>query len=121
MVGTPKEIAAFASVRVFNIEEIFLCIVDDADIVISTKLIQNQIMNRLNRCRKILLSATCLTSVKDPAVDYKSINIKMPLNAAQYFLKINNVAEKFETIVMVYNLLKKFRGRCIVFCNVSIF
>lgn len=119
LIGTPKEIAAFVSVRVFNIEDVSMFIADDADVVVTTKLIQDQVMNRLKRCRKILLSAACLKSVAD--ADYKRITIKEPMNTDQYFMKMNDITEKFAVVVKVYNLLKTFNGRCIVFCNVSIF
>lgn len=119
LIGTPKEVAAFASVRVFNVENVSLLIADDADGVITTKLIQGQIMNRLKKCRKILLSAVSLKSHVDG--DYKLITVKRSSNISQHFMKMNDITEKFGVIMQVYNLLKTFGGQCIVFCNVSLF
>lgn len=107
LIGTPKEVAAFASVRVFNVENVSLLIAE------------GQIMNRLKKCRKILLSAVSLKSHVDG--DYKLITVKRSSNISQHFMKMNDITEKFGVIMQVYNLLKTFGGQCIVFCNVSLF
>lgn len=107
LIGTPKEVTAFASVRVFNVENVSLLIAE------------GQIMNRLKKCRKILLSAVSLESHVDG--DYKLITVKRSSNISQHFMKMNDITEKFGVIMQVYNLLKTFGGQCIVFCNVSLF
>lgn len=120
LIGTPKEIVSFCIMRVINIEDIKLCIFDDADVIVTTQLIKIHVVSRLQRCRKIFLSSSCLNAVKNNSERNVSITNKVTLNAMQHFIKTADVTAKLEVIVEIYKMLEMSGGRCIVFCNVSI-
>ena len=120
LIGTPKETVSFCIMRLIDIENIELCIFDDADIVTTTRLVKDNIINRLQVCRKIFLSSIGLNTIKDYSEKFVSINNEITMNAMQFFIKMIDITEKLNVIIEIYKLLKKFGGRCIVFCNVSI-
>lgn len=62
LVGTPKEMVSFQIMRLFNIEQITMCVIDDADAINTSKIVQENIVLKLKACRKILVSATSLRS-----------------------------------------------------------
>lgn len=119
LIGTPKEVASLGIIRVFNIEDISLCVFDDADVVATTNFIKTNVIDRLKRCRMLFLSSVCLNSVKNNLKKSQLIIKKTTMNAVQYFMKISDISEKIAAIVKIYNLLTTPQRQCIVFFNVS--
>lgn len=115
LVGTPKEVVGFA--MLFNIGQLSLCIVDDADEICTTDIIKKHVMAQL-RCRKVLLSATTLHSILATNFSYIPINVSVSFNAQQFFIRVGSVVDKLQAIVNVYKVLSP-NAKAIVFCNVS--
>lgn len=116
IVGTPKEIVAYRLMRLFDIEKIVLCILDDADAINTTKLIQQHILHQLQG-QLIMLSSYRFKL--GPVTNCHRMEYLAPLNCIQYYLNVNDVCEKVEAIVEVYNVLVRTNTKGIIFCKVS--
>lgn len=119
LVGAPADIIGFKMMRLFNIKDISLCVMDDADNIFATELFQNQIMKPLilhTSSRFVMLAAH---PFRPPLVQrWKYVaNLDVP-NIKQYFLRVNNIADKLEAIIFIYKILKRTNTKGIVFCQV---
>lgn len=120
LVGAPADIIGFRTMRLFNIEDISLCVLDDADKIYTTELFQKQIIKPLiSRARFVMLSAH---KFWPPIVrHYEYIeNLDVP-NIKQYFLQVEDIADKLQAIVFIYKILEQTNTKGIVFCQVSVF
>lgn len=107
-------------VYMFDTKDIRLCILDDAEKIYSTEIFQKQIIKPLNSgtsCRFVMLNGH---PFKPPMLrEWKYIeNLESP-NIQQYFLYLNNIADKLEAIISIYKVLKEANVKGIVFCQVS--
>lgn len=101
----------------FDLGKFSLCIYDDADEVYTTEIVKKHIANRLQLCRKVLISSTSLNAIMDGT--YRKISTDIPSNRNFFFIKVGDSVEKLEAIVTVYKLLMHSEAKAIVFCNVS--
>lgn len=120
LVGTPKEMVSFQIMRLFNIEQITMCVIDDADAINTSKIVQENIVLKLKACRKILVSATSLRSAMVGIHNCEIISGTEPKNMVQFFMKCPYPAMKLEAIQIVYKALVECGGKAIVFLNVII-
>lgn len=117
LIGTPKEVAAFSLMRLFDIEKISLCVVDDADEVYTSDVVKNHIVNRLRSCQKVMISATKLNSILSND-HYTTMSRMIPLNCMHFYIKVDSVVNKLQAIVKVYNVVKNTGAKAIVFFGV---
>lgn len=117
IVGAPKEIVAYKIMRLFDVETISLCILDDADTINTTKLIQQHILNAVHG--QIVMLASYRFRIHAVA-NCHFMEFSSPLNTKQYCLNVTDFSEKFEAISTIYNVLVKTKTKGIIFCNVSI-
>lgn len=108
--------------RVFNIENISLCVFDDADIVSSTDLMKQQIVNSLDsECRKLVISFNSGfeygSIVKPPYTAFKGEN---ELNVDQCYMKCE-FATKIRIIAKIHDILAQHHAQAIIFCSVKFF
>lgn len=119
LVGAPKDIIGFKMMRLFNIEQISLCVLDDADTIYTTELFQKQIMQPLasnQLSRFVMLAAHRFQAPIVRKCEYIE-NLDDP-NIKQYYLRANDVTEKLQAIIYIYKILKKTNTKAIVFCQV---
>lgn len=103
----------------FDIGQLSLCIIDDADEVCTTDIVKKYLMEKL-RCRKVLMSATTLRAIIATDYSFIPINIQLPLNAQQFYIRFNDIIEKLQAVVKIYKALPP-NAKAIVFCNVSVY
>lgn len=93
-----------------------MCIFDDADTTNTTKLVQHHILEQV-RGQIIMLASY---QFKVYGVNNCSfIKFSLPMNTKQFFLNVNDYADKFEVLTAIYKVLVSTKTKAIVFCNVS--
>lgn len=117
LVGSPREIASFKLMRLFDINCISLCIMDDADIVNTTSLIQEQITRPL-KCKKILISSSSLAFASKYVENINNLVHNGDDGISQYFLKCGDVSVKFKAILSIYKCLVETNQQGIIFVQV---
>lgn len=115
LVGSPKEIVAFKKMQLFNAEKISLCIFDGADAVVTTKLVNDNIINCVAKSRKILISSTIDKTNVDFLKPYivHSDDLPINLNHAYVFRQTNQ--EKLIALLTVNIVITRLNIQGIVF------
>lgn len=96
----------------FHMDRIKLCIFDDADVVVSSDIVQRHLMKSAN-CQIVLISSTIGKTYGIANSVFLSREEEMLNNLSYFFVKCYNEYNK-----------KKFNAmdaRVVLFCNVSIF
>lgn len=119
LIGTPKEVVALSIVRAFCIETISMCILDDADVINTTNLVQSNILLKLTNCQKVLVSSTSLHGAMTGVDNCEFIKDNQPKNTMQFVVKCQDVPDKINAIIAIYKALKACNGKGFVFMNVS--
>lgn len=102
--------------RMFHIEQVKMCVMDDADIVNSSRLVQENLTRHLDNSRLIFASDRSL-----PYIPHcKLIRYRCDLNVSQFSLKCANVAEKFDAILCIFKCIQNENASAIIFVNVCI-
>lgn len=114
LVGTPKETVGYS--MLFDLAKLSLCIFDDADEVCTTDIVKKHITQRLGVCRKVLLSATSLSTIMDGS--YSVTCRKFPVNLRTLFVKVADNTAKLEAILRVYETVQNSKFKAMVFFNV---
>lgn len=120
VVGAPSDIIGFKTMRLLRLEDIGLCILDDAEKIYSTESFRKQIMKPLNdkSCRFIMLAAHTLNPPMLRKWDY--IENLDEANYKQFFVAVEHIVDKLEAVTFIYKMLKETNTKGIVFCQVSI-
>lgn len=121
VVGSPKEVVSLKIMRIFNIEDVSLCVIDDADVVCTTSLIKDHITNSVNNCRKILIASGGSYSdvlarpygVSNDREYLRDVN----MNVEQYCIKCP-VATRFLVVETIHAMLVGKKAQGIIFCTV---
>lgn len=121
IVGAPADIIGFKTMRLFNIEDISLCVLDDADKIYTTEIFQKQILKPLVSRQSSRIVMLASQEFRPPLVrNYQRIeNLDNP-NVKQYFLQIHDIADKLQAVILIYKMLKGKNSKGIVFCQVSV-
>lgn len=128
IIGTPAEMASIRKLRCFDTNQIVLVAFDDADSVVTTDLVVNNLIKPLPpACQLLLFSATINKAarqfVRDPLY-LKSSNEEISESIKHAFIECANDQRKFETLVEICDALKSGnhinRSQIIVFTNVSV-
>lgn len=119
LVGSPKEMVSFKLMRLFNIEQVTLCVVDDADAVVTTNLIIDNIIKPLKMCRKVLISSTMGQTKVNFMVPYiaHSNNARAKIFQGSAICKTNH--EKLVAILTAYKAIAERNLQGIVFFEVK--
>lgn len=120
LVGAPADIIGFKKLRVFSIEKITMCVLDDTEKIYSTDLFQSQVLRPLvmhTSARFVMLSAIPFRPPVVPKWTYIQ-NLDAP-NIKQHFLRVDDIAGKLQAIIFIYKILEKTKTKGIVFCQVS--
>lgn len=122
LVGSPKEIISLKILRLFNVEQLSMCGFDDGDLIITTKLIkENIIANLKNTCRKILISSTVQNFDFRFLVPYSVHRDSSPMNVVERFAHCGTDYDKLVAILNIYDVMKRFNSQAIIFCEVILF
>lgn len=121
LVGSPKEIVSFTIMRIFNIEKISMCVIDDADVVYTTNLMKDQVIKRLKTsCRKLMItfSSGYHQLVRAPYALFDDKDFDIQVNIDHYYSKCE-VHTKFHIVEAVYAVLIEHHAQSIIFCSVN--
>ncbi|XP_055309062.1 DEAD-box helicase Dbp80-like [Sitodiplosis mosellana] len=114
LVGTPKEMVSFKIMRHFNIEQISLCVFDDADTIVTTKLIKDHIIANLTQSRKVLMSSKIQFNInfaKPYAIKLDTTNV----NVKQCYTFCEDDGEKIIAVLAVNEILTTLKIQGIIF------
>lgn len=122
IVATPKELASFRVLGGFEIDEIVLAVFDDADLIVTSDIVQRHLLiPLLEKCQVVLSSTTIGQHNIAQAIN---VNIQpeeeLPSNLTIFFYVCNGNLEKFSaTRLIIDGIHRKFNsGGIIIFCNV---
>lgn len=120
LVGTPKEVVSFKILRLFDIENVTMCILDDADTIVTTQLVKEQIVNAVKESCGFLLLQSGHTSTKlDFFAPYdSSINICQQ-NVEQFFVDCPSNVEKLKVALLMSMELIQLKLQGLIFVEVS--
>lgn len=106
--------------RLFNIERITLCVVDDADIIVTTKLVKEHIIHALEKsCRIIVVQSAKNSSCLDFLEPY-DIYVNFPqLNVEQFFADCPSNVEKMKFALLLSQELVRMKLQGFIFVEVS--
>lgn len=119
LIGSPKEMASFKLMRIFDIEKISICVFDDADIVNTTALIKEQITRQL-KCQKILVSSTSIAGATKYVGNLTMLLYEQNVKVEQYFLNCGDPSVKFKAILNIFHCLIEKNLQAIIFVQVSV-
>lgn len=128
IIGTPKEIATYRILGLFDVKKIQMAVFDDGDIVATSHLVIDHVVRHLPpNCQKILFSATLnnasLKHFEDASVLRLLRENELQENVHQTYCVCTNLAEKLNVInaIFIKAMAKRFddAGQFIVFCSVS--
>lgn len=108
----------------FHMDRIKLCIFDDADVVVSSDIVQRHLMKSAN-CQIVLISSTIGKTYGIANSVFLSREEEMLNNLSYFFVKCYDEYNKFKvTSTVIDAIFRKFNAmdaRVVLFCNVSIF
>lgn len=126
IIGVPKAIVAFGLFSVFDIKKLSIAVFDNADVTVSSDLVQQNIIRHLSsQCQKIYLSCTKMPTKpnmrnvveKNMLID----NVKFPQHLESYFIRCVSDGAKMDVLRAI--CLKAYDatvGKVLVFFSVSI-
>ncbi|CAF0820661.1 unnamed protein product, partial [Didymodactylos carnosus] len=129
VIGTPGTVEEYCrKKRVIDLKKLSMCVVDEADIMISTQGFQEMCVNLVDgldrtQCQMMLFSATYSDEVMDFANNIIRNAIVLRLkrekqtltNICQYFIRCDNKEDKYEAIRQIY--LNLTIGQVMIFCR----
>lgn len=119
LVGSPKEMVSFKIMRLFNIEQVTLCVFDDADAIVTTKLVKEHIIEPLNNRRKVLISSNIEGTQIDFMMTYFFRSDIISVNVKQCFAICPTNYEKLLAILTANEVIERLNVQGIVFFEVN--
>lgn len=124
LVGTPKEMVSLRILGLFDADKVALGIFDDADVVVTSDIVQRHLVQPLKHAQVILTSATISKNYGVNGVEvFLPKEEEMLDNLSNFFVKCEDRHHKFDAIEKIVNaMFRKFDTsitKIIIFCNVS--
>lgn len=121
LVGTPKEMVSFKIMRLFNIEKVTLCVIDDADTIITSRLVKDQIVRALDKsCRILIVQSGLSTTYLNFIAPYDIHVDTCPLNVEQFLVDCPSNVEKMKFALLVSKELARLNMQGFIFVEVSL-
>lgn len=120
LVGTPKEMVSFKVMRLFSIENVTLCVFDDADTVITTTLVKDHVVNSVKDSCRILLIHSGKSSLQLDFIAPYEIHVNVDeLNVEQFFVDCPSNVEKLKMALLLSHELIRLKLQGFIFVEVS--
>lgn len=126
LVGTPKEIATLRILGGFDMDDVETIFFDDADIIVTTDIVQRHLMNGKPGQQIVFATATQTAKMTRHLMNsatFLDINEECDIfdTVAQHFIKCEDFDHKVDTLRLI---IDGFRRKCktekiLIFCNVS--
>lgn len=123
IVGTPKEIVAYRMLGVFNLKNVTTLVIDDADVVATSHLVNMHLINQVSeQCQVIMMSLTfnkkTLQQVSGKFIQMKREE-EIPETIQQFAIHQMATENKIHVLRKICDELNRnTNGQAIVFCNV---
>lgn len=115
--AAPRE--ALNAKHLIQFSQITLTVIDEADVVTTTRAVKDQLMRPLRHSKKLLTSNTT-NKATEFMNDFKIVKHNIPIRIVHSYIRCQEVSKA----VAVVNVCKTLRdvipnAQCIVFCRVS--
>lgn len=110
---------SFKIMRLFNVEKITLCVVDDADTIVTSQLVKDQIMMALTKSRILIVQSAEKGLQLNFMAPYVQMKNDHPLNVEQFFADCKSNVEKLKFAILFCKELIRNGQQGIIFVEVS--
>lgn len=120
LVGTPKEIVSFKVLRLFDIENVTMCVFDDADTIVTTQLVKDNIVDAVkNSCRNFVIQSGKISMKLDFIAPYEIHANVCQQNVEQFFADCPTNVEKLKFALLMSLELVQLKLQGFIFVEVS--
>lgn len=106
--------------RLFNIEKITLCVIDDADTIVTTQLVKGHIIHALEKpCRILVVQSGKNSTHLDFLAPYDIYANFPQLNVEQFFADCPSNVEKMKFALLLSQELVRMKIQGFIFVEVS--
>lgn len=122
LIGTPKELASFRMLNVFNMKKLSIIVFDDADRVVPSTYTKGHLMNAIDsKCQTLIMSSfrmSCFAINDIPNVlrcELFANSHPFPANIEHFFIECMDEKTKYKMLYCLCSL----NGKMIIFFHVS--
>lgn len=119
LVGTPKELVSMRILGGFDMEKVNCAVFDDADVVVTSDMVQRHLVKALSHAQVVLTSTTICSDygIRDPISIRLLPSEEVLVNVSLFFIKCSDNVHKFDAARQIIDIVyRKFddaktRGR----------
>lgn len=117
IICTPKEIVSFSLLGIFKLQLLKMIVFDDADYVVSTKLVQTLLVAN---CQKVFISTSHFKIGHEMFLMKLLVDSQSFFNIQHFYMKRANDEAKMESVEKICEEVRRNDsiGKAIIFCDI---